>query len=695
MKWIARFKSLFGNRRNSGKVRQQEALKHILQGNAFEDAGLFEEAMQFYETAIALAPNLARAYLSRGNIFLATMNAEAALAAYAIALTHSPRYAAAHYNAGNAHLRLKNFDQALASYAQAIHLNPDFADAYLATACVLDDLYRFEEAVSYYQRALDINPNYPEAYINLGNTLNELGRSNQAIESFQNALALKPNAIACYALGSTLMAAGRVSDAIEQFRRAIELDPLHASARWGLAMAQILPIYEKLIDMEESRRSFANAVADLDVWFSPARTGLGIAAVGSKQPFFLAYHPCNNRTLLESYGRLCTRLMGDDEDIASKIPPISPGSVRKLRVGVVSAQVHDHSVWIAITRGWIQHLDPARFEVHVFHLGRYADDETARARREATDFVSTPRKLADWSQAIKDAQLDVLIFPEIGMDRLTTQLAAKRLVAVQIASWGHPQTTGLPTIDLFLSAELFEPSNGEQHYSEKLVCLPSIGVCVEPLLPNVVTPDLSAIGLPNDEPLLLCPGAPFKYSPEHDQVWVELGMFLQAHGTGRLVFFRSHRTEMTMQFEQRLRRAFAHAGADFDRTVCLVPTVPRKQFYGLMRRATLMLDTIGFSGFNTALQALECGLPIVAFEGAFMRGRLASGLLRRIGLDEWVATSTTAFIEKAMRLVLDESVGIELSKQIGLRSSVLFNDLEPVRALEQVLVDAVGHSSAL
>jgi len=101
------------------------------------------------------------------------------------------------------------------------------------------------------------------------------------------------------------------------------------------------------------------------------------------------------------------------------------------------------------------------------------------------------------------------------------------------------------------------------------------------------------------------------------------------------------------------------------------------------------LDSIGFSGFNTALQALECGLPVIAFDGEFLRGRLASGLLRRVGLDEWIASSHTEFVDKAMQLVGDANLTQALRQTIACGCERIFNDLEPVRALEQVLWDAV------
>jgi protein O-GlcNAc transferase len=186
----------------------------------------------------------------------------------------------------------------------------------------------------------------------------------------------------------------------------------------------------------------------------------------------------------------------------------------------------------------------------------------------------------------------------------------------------------------------------------------------------------------------------FKYSPLHDEVWVGLGARLLTAGAGRLVFFRSPREVMSQQFEQRLRRAFDSKKVDFDATVQIIPVLPRDQFFGLMDRSTLMLDTIGFSGFNTALQSLECGLPIVAYEGEFMRGRLASGLLRRMGLNEWIARSHEEFVEKAMSLVESPELRTSLVKKIKDRRAILFNDLEPVRALERVIAEEVAAREA-
>ena len=95
------------------------------------------------------------------------------------------------------------------------------------------------------------------------------------------------------------------------------------------------------------------------------------------------------------------------------------------------------------------------------------------------------------------------------------------------------------------------------------------------------------------------------------------------------------------------------AGLRFADCVTFVPTLDRARFFGLMQRAHLMLDTLGFSGFNTAIQAIECGLPVVSREGEFMRGRLGSGILRRMGMDALVATTDAAYVELAVTLARD------------------------------------------
>jgi predicted O-linked N-acetylglucosamine transferase (SPINDLY family) len=98
------------------------------------------------------------------------------------------------------------------------------------------------------------------------------------------------------------------------------------------------------------------------------------------------------------------------------------------------------------------------------------------------------------------------------------------------------------------------------------------------------------------------------------------------------------------------------------------------EYHCLLRHADVLLDTIGFSGYNTAVQAIECGLPLVTREGRFLRGRLASAVLRRMDLTELIAQTNADYVNLVVRLVTDRDYEAHIRHEIQQRRSVLFDD---------------------
>ena len=72
-----------GGNESKADTSEQDALRLLDEGNAIEDEGRIEEALQRYEEAIRLVPNLARAHLNRGNILSTMGEMERALEAFA------------------------------------------------------------------------------------------------------------------------------------------------------------------------------------------------------------------------------------------------------------------------------------------------------------------------------------------------------------------------------------------------------------------------------------------------------------------------------------------------------------------------------------------------------------------------------------------------------------------------------------
>jgi predicted O-linked N-acetylglucosamine transferase (SPINDLY family) len=562
---------------------------------------------------------------------------------------------------------------------------PGHAAALCNLATALKELGQLPEAIARYREAIGSAPTFVDAHYNLGVALREEGLHEQAIASFRRALELRPAyADAEFALGHALRDTGANAEAIACFDRALAIDPEHVQARWSRTIAQLPSVPEHDQEVAASRERFAADLEDLDHWFSADRLRHGSLAVGTDQPFELAYQEENNRPLLERYGRLCRRLM-EHWQAARRLPAPADRRLGPLRVAIVSAHLRNHSVWSAITRGWFEGLDRRSIALHAFHLGVHEDAETDIAKARAAYYERGPRDLSQWATSIARHAPDVIIYPEVGIDPMTVRLASLRLARIQVATWGHPETTGLPTIDYYLSSEALEPAGADAYYSERLVRLPNLGCRFRRLASAATKPDLSALHLDADTCLFVSPGVPFKYAPRHDWVFPEIARRV---GNCRFVFFRTRAELLSQRFERRLQASFAAQGLASDRFVAFMPWQPASGFLGVLQHADVYLDTIGFSGFNTALYAVEAALPIVCRDGRFLRGRLASGILKRLALSELVATTEEAYVELAVRLATDRAYRRSVQERMEIARPALYDDPAPIRALEEFLLEA-------
>ncbi|MDB5873168.1 MAG: putative O-linked N-acetylglucosamine transferase, family [Ramlibacter sp.] len=662
--------------------RPEHASAHSNLGVALERVRDFEGALRHYEQAVVHKPGYAQAWDNRASLLARMGRFDEARRGFEEAVRQNPGLASAHANLGALLGDIGQLALAGASLRKALELDPRLFEARLNSALFALESGDTAQAQLLLAALLKDHPRSAEAHVLQGRAWLAQKRLDEADAALQQALRIDPRlAPAHHVLGLVRMSRGDAKGARQAHEQASELDPANAVSRWGAVVARVPAVVEHAAQAALSRESFAQGVGELDRWFDASRAGGGHAAVGSVQPFYLAYQPGNHRELLQPYGRLCERLMsawpGRPQPKARR--PEVGGAIR---IGVVSAQVRDHSVWTAILRGWVQQLDRSRFDVHVFSLGTASDAQTRAARELVPHFEAGPAGLQEWVARIGASELDVLIYPEIGMDAMTVKLASLRLAPLQLATWGHPLTTGLPTIDAFVSAAAFEPPDAQDHYSEHLVALPGLGVHYEPLQVVPAPIDRKALGLPPAAPLLVCPGLPYKYAGDDDHLWADIAQQLPE---ARLVFFKGGPELLHQGLRQRLKLCFEARGMVLDDHVSWLPLLNRPQFFGLMRDACLFLDTVGFSGFNTVMQAVECELPIVALEGDSLRGRFGSGVLREIGLDECVATTKPGYVELAVALAWDAGRRAAIKSHMRQHRGRLFGTPEPVRALERFL----------
>ena len=655
-------------------------------GNAYVATEKWLEAETCFRRALEWKPDYAEAYYNLGAALRAQGRLDEAVAAYQQALTHRPNHAETYLNLGNTLQAQGKTDPAIEACRQALTLKPKLASAHNNLGNLYATQGRFDIALSAYARAIELKPDFAEAHHNRGLAALRLGRPDEAVAACRQAISFKPDYVAALVvLGNALRDIGRKEEAEQVYQRAVALDPDCGEARLGWAIAAIPLVPDSVFEAANATEQFVARLAALTQW-SRANPGKLGEAVGSVQPFYLAYRPEDLTTALSQYGDL----------VSAEIPPPRPSTPARrdrIRLAIVAGQIKRHPVWDVILRGLIQHLDRERFEIFLYHTGATDNEETSWAATQVARFIQGPKPVKQWLADIIETQPEAILYPEVGMDANTLRLAAQRLAPLQMASWGHPVTTGLPTIDWFISGELLEGPAGQQHYREKLITLPGTGVCTE----FAAAVQKESWGGPARERSVvrfaLCQ-QPLKFDPRDDQLLAHV-----AKAAGRCEFWLATPANMpwsATKLRARLSAAFSAAGLDPEQYLRATPWLPRERFWNFLEEMDIYLDCPAFSGYTTAWQAAHCGLPIVTLEGTFLRQRLAAGLLRQIGSTAGVSASTEEYLATATRWA-DECRDKDRwnARRVELRTAAARADgnRDAVAALEQKLWQALRESA--
>ena len=537
---------------------------------------------------------------------------------------------------------------------------------------------RYQDAIASFDRVTNVTGQQAaDVAYNRGNALAQLRHHAEAVASYRAALKSDPrSADAHYQLGRSLYLLGERNAAIASLEECIAIAP-QLDAQLFHCMAELPILYESEAEIAECRTAYARKLE----WVA-ANTHGPLARL-STTPFYLAYQGRNDRELQQLFAKLLCRLVAQNN--ASRIAePAAPGE--RIRIGIVSAHVYAHTIWKLITRGWLTQLDRTRFQVSCYMVSGIDDAETNHARGicgiRDERFVAGARTIPAWRDTILADRPHVLLYPEVGMDPTTMHLAALRLALVQCASWGHPVTTGLPTMDYFLTADGMEPPDGDAHYTEKLVRLPNLSIYYEPVV--VAATALmarEAIGLRPDACVYWCGQSLYKYLPQHDHVFARIARQVPGSQFVFIDLLNTHRAK----FRGRLELAFAAEGLRAEEHCVILDRLSAEQFSSVLGLSDVYLDSIGWSGGNTTLESLEHGLPMVTIAGEFMRGRHTLAIAQQMGLDEAVVRSIDDYIALAVRLGNNPEERAAMHAKITDRKARVYRDVSAIRALEDFL----------
>jgi predicted O-linked N-acetylglucosamine transferase (SPINDLY family) len=454
------------------------------------------------------------------------------------------------------------------------------------------ELGQWSGAKGSFSRALELDPHYAKAYINLGVASDRLGQADNAVQALHAAIRCAPDLPdAHFNLANVTRDLAQAEESVAHFRRALALDPDYDAARSGLLFVL------NYLDGQDPDAVFAEHLA---------------------------------------YGRQRAATIA-----ASVRWQNSPAPDRPLKIGYVSSDFLRHPVGDLLLPV-LQRHDRRQYAVYCYANLHLRDDRTPLFTQACDGW----REIGDLSDSavaalIRDDAIDILVDlnGHTGGHRLS--LFALKPAPLQ-ASWlGYFNTTGLATMDYLVSDLVSTPVDGRQRFTETIVHLP---------LPHSRFPYLHPMQAPPVAQRSAGAGSVTfgsfnnltKLTPHLIALWSRL---LRALPSASLIL--KSKALCNDSVARRIRQAFQQQGVENERLI-LRANSAHLDMLAQYADIDIALDSFPYTGGMTTLEALSQGVPVLTLCGTSIIERQSASILTAIGLQDWIADTPDAYIEKAI-----------------------------------------------
>ena len=544
----------------------------------------------------------------------------------------------------------------------------------------------FQEAIQPFGKALRIDREAEQAYAHLSAVMIMLRRHEAALEYINKALSIHAESVKNYCRKAQILwLMARWEEASDWFGKASLKCP--DSATLFLNQHLCLPgIPESPQEIATARLRFSEGLSRAE-----RNQSLQLDFLDEAIPhtFELAYHNKNDRELLERYISLMRTLAKPIlcqcpiEDSVSRAITKDPARER-LRIGFLSQFFSKHSNAIAF-EGLIRFLDRQKFEVILIHAA-HSDKNRGRDSLDAAvdQVVQLSPSYPSSANTLRDLDLDILFFTDIGMNAYSYLLPFFKTAPIQMTGWGVPHTSGIHEIDYYISSDDLEPAGSEASYTESLIRLPGGLPCYFSIRELNFTPlQREYFLLPNDYTLLGCLQSLHKIHPDFDAV---LELIAQRNPDVAFVFVEDTIEARTAAFLARLART---APTVLERCLTLAQ-MSRAEYHALCNCMDLLLDPIYYGSGITFFEASFVGKPILTLEGHNLRSRVVSCGYREMDIeDPPIATTVDGYVELATQLINSPERRTRISESIQANSHRIFERLDYVRNFEDFCLQAV------
>lgn len=571
----------------------------------------------------------------------------------------------------------KRFQESEPLLRKVLAAEPNHVSAMNNLGVIYREHYKeLQTAQDCFKKVIAANPAHFRALMNLGNIYCDLGQDEEGEACFKKALAVNPGSVESATflayLGNIAYRKRQFDEAIAHFEHALELSPNNTDilrnfllARFGKGnKAAMVAMMEEVLKLPDAGRAnfpifslakrnclWAMVEQTKDKVIALAKAGLAdFSALEMSNLDLLAVTDIPYEDLLDVH-----RITGGILEGKRMRPPYTVHEKvqhhpSRMKIAYLSGDFRAHVINTFI-RGLFNFHDRERFEI-VCYSNTFNPDKTTEQYKNAadafvditgmTDVAVAERIYADGVQVLvnlagytKDSRMEVMAY---------------RAAPVQIMYLGYPYTSGLSTVDYFISDPYLDGPQNAQYFVEKQLQLPESFATFDRLHEQEITEDSPFKA--NGHVTFGCLVNPYKLTPEVIAVWSQI---MQAVPDSKIILNNPHYDFDLMR--QRITEAFGAEGVADSRVTIIHEPHSSGVHLRYYNDIDIALDTFPLTGGTTTHEALWMGVPVVTLVGGIYPHRLSYSILSNAGMDlsEIIAFSKETYVKKAIALALNEA----------------------------------------
>ena len=465
-------------------------------------------------------------------------------------------------------------------------------------------------------------------------------------------------------------------DKIEEFQKLISKEKDHIDKKYQLLEKFEIPAIAMSTQERESLRE--KNLEKIDQALSDKSLELNIDDQFLSPPTF--YYSYDNENNLELSQKLNQLFKKSYVELQNKFEQ-NKFENKKIKIGFISEFFNNHTIE-KLFKGLIFNLDNNLFDIHIFYLDNGKGIDNEFLEKEIIGKINNfklPKSFSEKIDLVSDQNLDIIFYPDIGMSSELYYLTFLRLAKHQMTSWGHPETTGSPNIDYFISSKLLEINYQEakEHYTEKLILCDYLPMYLSK--PNLKKMSDDEIKSNN---IYSCPQTLFKLHPDFDEVIFKI---LEKDKKANIFFIKDKNEILYKKIFMRLKEKKL---SGFDR-INFINQMGQLDYIHHCGRASVLLDPLYFGSGNSFHDSMIYGTPTVTMPTKYLRTKIVEGAYKQMKIvNPPVVNNIDDYVSVAVEIANTNSNKLlELKKYYSECAEInLYKNKEGLKSFQDTLI---------